>query len=232
MRGPNAVRSIWRAIAVIATFIALYLFAGSHPDLKGDQAYGLLVKTVLPPWMTGFFLAAMAGAVLSSFCGALNSTSTLFSLGIYRGLTNTTASEIQVVKAGKTFSAVVALVSMLVAPLLAGQDSIFGYLQKMNALYFIPILSVVVMGLLLKRMPAIAAKVGLIAGVAAIALPVVVFFQNLHRVPLNVLFAQLSMPASLMYLSHLVLGFIAGWLVHSLRRRGGASLAKPAGPAG
>lgn len=154
---------------VLPGIIALYLFAGTHPDLKGDQAYGLLVKTVLPPWLTGFFLAAMAGAVLSSFCGALNSTSTLFCMGIYRGLVRKDASELEVVKAGKTFSTVVAIVSMCVAPLLAGQDSIFGYLQKMNALYFIPILSVVLMGLLLRRMPASAAKVGLIGGVALIS---------------------------------------------------------------
>jgi SSS family solute:Na+ symporter len=155
---------------VLPGIIALHLFASSHPELKPDQAYGLLVHTVLPPWLTGFFLAAMAGAVLSSFCGALNSTSTLFSLGIYRGLARKDATELQVVKAGKTFSAVVAVVSMVVAPLLAGQESIFGYLQKMNALYFIPILSVVVMGLLLRRMPASAAKFGLIAGVVTIAL--------------------------------------------------------------
>lgn len=154
---------------VLPGIIAFYLFANSHPELKPDQAYGLLVKTVLPPWLTGFFLAAMAGAVLSSFCGALNSTSTLFSLGIYRGLLRKDASELQVVKAGKTFSTVVAIVSMLVAPLLVGQDSIFGYLQKMNGLYFIPIFSVVLMGLLLRRMPASAAKVGLSLGVIIIA---------------------------------------------------------------
>jgi solute:Na+ symporter, SSS family len=154
---------------VLPGIIAFYLFAGSHPELKPDQAYGLLVKSVLPPWLTGFFLAAMAGAVLSSFCGALNSTSTLFSLGIYRGLLRKDASELDVVKAGKTFSTVVAIISMVVAPLLVGQDSIFGYLQKMNGLYFIPIFSVVLMGLLLRRMPASAAKVGLSLGVIIIA---------------------------------------------------------------
>ncbi len=154
---------------VLPGIIALHLFATSHPDLKPDQAYGLLVHTVLPPWLTGFFLAAMAGAVLSSFCGALNSTSTLFSLGIYRGLLRKNASELEVVKAGKTFSTVVAIVSMTVAPLLIGQESIFGYLQKMNGLYFIPIFSVVLMGLLLRRMPAAAAKVGLSMGVLIIA---------------------------------------------------------------
>lgn len=167
----GALKLIGPLFLVLPGIIALHLFATSHPELtdKPDLAYGLLVKSVLPPWLTGFFLAAMAGAVLSSFCGALNSTSTLFSLGIYRGLMNKNASELQVVKAGKTFSTVVAILSMMVAPLLVGQKSIFDYLQEMNALYFVPILSVVLMGLLLRRMPAVAAKVGLLAGVAIIA---------------------------------------------------------------
>ena len=54
--------------------------------LRESNAYGELVRTVLPPWLAGFFAAVMAGAVLSSFNSALNSTCTLFSLGIYKKL--------------------------------------------------------------------------------------------------------------------------------------------------
>jgi SSS family solute:Na+ symporter len=56
-----------------------------------------------------------------------------------------------------------------VAPLLAGQDSIFGYLQNMNAIYFIPIFSVVLVGMLHSRVPSIAAFVSLILGLVLIA---------------------------------------------------------------
>jgi SSS family solute:Na+ symporter len=59
---------------------------------------------------------------------------------------------------------------MLIAPLLAGQDSIFKYLQKMNGIYFIPIFAVVVVGMLNRRVPAIAGSVGLLLGVIVIAL--------------------------------------------------------------
>src|SRR5690606_8949078 len=62
-----------------------------------------------------------------------------------------------------------AVVSMTIAPLLAGQDSIFGYLQKMNGLYFIPIFSVVLVGMLSRRAPKIAADSALIFGFIAIA---------------------------------------------------------------
>jgi SSS family solute:Na+ symporter len=56
-----------------------------------------------------------------------------------------------------------------VAPLLMGQKSIFAYLQMMNGLYFIPIFAVVLVGVLSKRVPALAAKTALIFGFAAIA---------------------------------------------------------------
>ena len=53
---------------------------------------------------------------------------------------------------------------MCTAPLLAGQESIFGYLQKMNGLYFIPIFSVVLAGLLFRKATAKAANIALILG--------------------------------------------------------------------
>ncbi|MBA3936177.1 MAG: solute:sodium symporter family transporter [Planctomycetes bacterium] len=152
---------------VVPGIIAFHLYADS--GLKPDHAYGKLVREVLPAPLTGYFLAAMMGAVLSSFGSALNSTATLFSMGIYKGLWSKDASEDRVVRAGKYFALVVALVAMTVAPMLAGQTSIFGYLQKMNGMYFIPIFSVVLMGLLLRRLPAAAAKTGLIGGFLVIA---------------------------------------------------------------
>lgn len=153
---------------VLPGIIAYHLYAGE--GVTADRAYGHLVFDVLPPSLTGFFAAVMVGAILSSFNSALNSTSTLFSLGIYKGLINKQASEEQVVNSSKVFGWIMAVAAMTIAPLLAGQDSLFGYLQKMNAMYFIPILAVVIVGLLTKRVPAIAAKLALVGGCLIIAL--------------------------------------------------------------
>ena len=157
---------------VIPGIIAFYLYQkgviniGLKPngDLNSDAAYGLLVSTVLPPYLTGFFAAVMVGAILSSFNSALNSTCTLFSLGLYKNILKKDATEHQVVKSGKIFGWVIAVSAMLIAPLLANTGSIFSYLQKMNGIYFIPILAVVVIGMLTKRVPAIAARIALLAG--------------------------------------------------------------------
>lgn len=137
---------------------------------KSDHGYGRLVRHVLPSWMVGFFAAVIVGAILSSFNSALNSTATLFSLGVYQHMIRPEASEAQVIRAGKWFGWIIAIAAMSTAPLLMGQESIFGYLQKMNGLYFIPIFSVVVMGLLHRRVPAPAANTALVLGFTAIVL--------------------------------------------------------------
>ena len=152
---------------VIPGMIAFTMFAGE--EIKADQAYGLLVNRVLPAPLTGFFAAAMIGAILSSFNSALNSSCTLFSLGLYKNLINKAATEAQVVRSGKIFGWIVAVVAMCIAPLLANTTSIFGYLQKMNGMYFIPIFAVVLVGMVSKRVPALAAKIGLLAGFTVIA---------------------------------------------------------------
>ena len=139
------------------------------PMRRKDKAYGTLVRNVLPGYLTGFFAAAIIGAILSSFNSALNSTATLFSLGVYQHMLHPGADEKRVIKAGKIFGWGIAIFAMTVAPLLEGQDSIFGYLQKMNGLYFIPIFSVVVVGMISKKIPAVAANIALIVGFIAIA---------------------------------------------------------------
>jgi solute:Na+ symporter, SSS family len=152
---------------VIPGIIAFAMF----PELgnqNADQAYGMLVNKVLPSGMVGFFAAVMMGAILSSYNSALNSTCTLFSLGLYKKVINKTATNDQVVKSGKIFGWTLAIFSMVMAPLLMRHESIFQYLQKMNGLYFIPIFSVVVCGMLCKRIPPIAAKIALLLGITII----------------------------------------------------------------
>ncbi len=55
---------------------------------------------------------------------------------------------------------------MFIAPLIANApQGLFGYLQEVNGCYSIPILTIIVVGYLSKRIPAIAAKIALFSGV-------------------------------------------------------------------
>ncbi len=150
-----------------------YIFF-ENSDIIKDEAYPTLVKQVLPAGMVGFFAAVLFGAILSSFNGALNSSVTIFGLDIYKAHINKEASEAKVVRAGQTFGIFLALAAMCIAPfIMYANGGLFGYLQKINGCYTIPIFTIIVVGYLTKKVPAIAAKVGLISGVVLYALYVV-----------------------------------------------------------
>lgn len=151
-------------IVVLPGIIAWNVFNG---DLSSaDQAYPQLVKEVLPPALLGFFAAVLFGAVLSSFNSLLNSSATLFGFDLYKKFFKKDATEHQTVKAGKLFGLLIAAISMSIAPFIANApDGLFDYIQQALGSLSVPILAVVVIGILTKRIPALGAKIVMIAGV-------------------------------------------------------------------
>ncbi len=147
---------------------------------KQDQVYGAIVRHILPDWSLGLFAAVLMGSILSSFNSALNSASTLFSLQFYSGYINKNASGEQIVKIGKYFGIGLAVASIMIAPVLDQMQSIFEYLQKVNGLYSVPIIGIFMLGIGTKHVPAIAAKIGMIVGMAFYAF---FTFVNIKDVP-------------------------------------------------
>ena len=158
---------------VIPGIIAYHLYFGQ--EVSNDDAYGKLVSDVLPAHLTGFFAAVMVGAILSSFNAALNSTSALFSIGLYQHMINPSASDQQTVRTAKFFVTVIAIAAMIGAPLLSKTGSLFSYLQTMNAIYFIPIFSVVVMGMLNRRVPSNSAFLSMIVGLVILVSTLILY---------------------------------------------------------
>ena len=149
-------------IVVLPGLIAFHVFEGNLET--ADSAYPLLVKKVLPQEWLGFFAAVLFGAILSSFNSVLNSSVTLFGIDVYKQHINKNADEKTTVKYGKIFGVILALAAMCIAPLIANAGSLFDYLQEINGIYSIPILTIIVVGFTTKKVPAIAAKIGLISG--------------------------------------------------------------------
>ena len=151
-------------IVVLPGIIAWHMFKGELT--VADQAYPRLVNEVLPGWARGFFAAVLFGAILSSFNSALNSSVTLFGVDIYRKFFKPAASDEQVVHAGKIFGTFLAIGAMVIAPFIANApQGLFGYLQEVNGCYSIPILTIILVGIFSRRVPPIAAKIGLASGV-------------------------------------------------------------------
>ena len=138
-----------------------------------DQVYPAMIRHVITSgWARGLFAAVLVGSILSSFNSALNSASTLFCLEFYEEKVrdqfddpHTLASH--VVKIGQRFGLTLAAISMIIAPFLADLDSIFEYLQKVNGLYSVPIISIFLVGILSQKAPAHGAKWAIVLGMIA-----------------------------------------------------------------
>lgn len=152
-------------ILVLPGVIAFHLFA----DLpQADMAYPALVNKVMPLPLIGFFSAVLFGAIISAFCGFLNSASTLFSMGIYRRIINEQATPDQLVSVGRRFGFVVAIVSVLVAPWIANApEGLYSWMKQLNGIYNVPLVTIVIMGFFFPRIPAMAAKAAMLFGIVS-----------------------------------------------------------------
>lgn len=161
---------------IIPGIVAFHIFQ-DNPLQIGDLAYPMLVNKVLPFYLTGFFAAVLFGAILSSFNAALNSTSTLFMLNVYKPYIKPSATDHELVKKGKWVAVILAVFSMCVAPLIAKAPSgLFNYLQMVNGFYNVPIFTLIIFGMLNKTAPAWSAKVTLIF---------FIFFYGLTQIPMD-----------------------------------------------
>lgn len=167
------------SIIILPGIVAFHIFQGQIDN--PDNAYPRLVQLVLPEMLVGFFAAVVVGAVFSTFSGGLNSSVTLFSINIYKKSLKPDATEAQTVAVGKYLGLGLALVAMIVAPLVANApDGLFYLIQQLQGIFNAPILSVVLVGLLTKRVPAIAAKLGLLFGMSAYILFNFVIKVDIH----------------------------------------------------
>ena len=147
--------------------IAFHLYGG--PDQPGglasiDLAYPRLIADVLPSYAMGFFLAVLLGAVFSSFNSLLNSAATLFCLDVYlpyrqrKGKAGLNDSAL--LRVARRVSAVIALFSFVVAPLLQfAPDGLWQVIRVFTGFYNIPIIAIVIVGLFSLRVPALGPKV-------------------------------------------------------------------------
>lgn len=154
---------------MIPGVIAYHLYSTGGDNLPSiDLAYPQLVKDVLPVYLSGFFLAVLLGAVFSSFNSLLNSAATLFCLDVYQPMVKREVSDAELIKVAKIASVVIAIFSFIVAPLLQyAPDGLWQIIRKFTGFYNIPVITIVLVGLFTKRVPALAAKVVIVFHVFA-----------------------------------------------------------------
>jgi len=155
---------------MIPGVIAYHLYQDKNL-LTIDLDYPTLVKDVLPQYMAGFFLAVLLGAVFSSFNSLLNSSATLFVLDVYQPLKKQPVTEQKLIRVAKISSLVIAVFSFITAPLLMlAPEGLWQIIRIFTGFYNIPVITIVLVGLFTRHVPALAAKVVIVFHVIAYGL--------------------------------------------------------------
>ena len=130
---------------------------------RSDDAYPFLIRNFTPTVVKGLSFAALSAAVISSLASMFNSTSTLFTMDIYKQHINKNASETQLVTVGRMTSVCALIIALLaVYPLMGGIDQAFQFIQEYSAFVYPGVVVIFGLGLLWKRASGTAAVVAAI----------------------------------------------------------------------
>lgn len=138
---------------------------------QADKAYPWLLQ-FLPVGLKGVAFAALTAAIVSSLASMLNSTSTIFTMDIYKQYINKTASDKATVNTGRLSAFVALIIACIVAPLLGNLDQAFQFIQEYTGIVSPGILAVFLLGLFWKKTTNKAAIIG-----ALISIPIAMYFK-------------------------------------------------------
>ena len=140
-------------------------FSKADGGTNVDKAYPWLISTFIPPGIKGLVVAALAAAIVSSLASMINSTSTIFTMDIYRPYFAKKDGKDRDVQVGRISGAVALVIGVLVAPALGNIDQAFQYIQEYTGLVSPGILAVFMLGLFYKKATNKGAIVGVLVSI-------------------------------------------------------------------
>ncbi len=135
-------------VVVVPGIVAYALHA---PISNADEAYPWLLNEFVGPGLKGLTFAALIAAIVSSLASMMNSTSTIFTMDLYRNYFSKSASQEELVRVGRIVALVCMVVAACVAPQLGSLDQVFQYIQDFTGLISPGVLAIFIMGLFWKK---------------------------------------------------------------------------------
>jgi SSS family solute:Na+ symporter len=132
-------------------------------NAQAQQAFPLLVKTVLPSGIRGIVVAGLLAALMSSLAGVFNASSTLFTMDFYSKL-HPSATQHQLVWIGRVATTFMVLIGLAWIPVIRGAQGLYEYLQGVQAYLAPPIFVVFFLGVFWKRLNGPGCMAALIVG--------------------------------------------------------------------
>ena len=169
-----AVLKLILPIIVVIPGIAAFVMikdTAMYESFKPDNAYPWLLQ-LLPSGLKGLAFAALTAAIVSSLASMLNSTSTIFTMDIYKQYIRPNANDKETVNTGRISAAVALLVAGIMAPLLGGIDQAFQFIQEYTGVVSPGILAVFMLGLFWKKTTNKGAIIGTLSSI-----PIAMYFK-------------------------------------------------------
>ena len=122
---------------------------------RSDEVFPTLVQYLLPTGLKGLVAGGLMAALMSSLASVFNSSSTLFTVDIFKKL-YPESSEEYLVRIGKWATGVVVILGMLWIPIMEkiGGGVLYQYLQNVQSYIAPPITAVFLLGIFWKRINA------------------------------------------------------------------------------
>jgi solute:Na+ symporter, SSS family len=144
-------------------------FLGDTPTPDVNYVFPTFVTTRLPIGLVGLIIAAIFAAAMSSIAAELNSLATSSVIDIYRRLMNPNATDSHYLSVSRWATGFWGLFACGVATFAAGLGSLIEVVNRFGSFFYGSLLGVFVLALLFRRANGHGAFVGLIAGIATVA---------------------------------------------------------------
>jgi len=156
-----------------------------YPHLNNTrEVFPKLISDILPGFAQGFMASIVLGAVFSTFNAGLNSSGTLFIMNIYKPWLQKRGegkSDRQLVMGSKVFQLLLTMAGCCIAPfIMFYKGGFYTYIQMLSGFFTVPVFSVLVVGLLTRKVPPVAAKAGLSFFIISYAVSMTVFHPAIH----------------------------------------------------
>jgi SSS family solute:Na+ symporter len=128
-----------------------------------DEAFGSMVKFVLPAGVKGIVTIGFICALVASLAAFFNSCATLYTVDFYKPK-HPEASEKKLVWIGRLATWAVVILGLIWIPVMMGLGSLYAYLQDVQSLLAPAIVAVFALGIFSKKITPKAGEVGIIVG--------------------------------------------------------------------
>lgn len=168
---------------------------------RSDEVFPVMVQSLLPTGIKGLVAGGLMAALMSSLASVFNSSSTLFTVDIFKKL-YPNSSERRLVNIGRMATGIVVVLGIIWIPIMQkiGGGVLYNYLQSVQSYIAPPITAVFLMGILWKRVNAQGAIATLFFGLFVGTLRIIAEISNSGEPGLWTSFAEINFAHMAIYM--------------------------------